>query len=333
MAKPGRGPMADQHDLFDLQLEGLDPEPWRDRVEELGNALGQCARLGERYLATRIYAGPRLLVSFENVPAARKFHPDAAPRGWLMARDRGWSTLTLLASEPENWFRDEAVYAYFDELIDEGYFDDFEEVLFYGVGGAGYAAAAYSVAAPEARVLTLRPQATLDPARAAWDHRFMGQRAKDFTSRFGYAPDMLETASRAWVIHDPLVAEDAMHATLFAAPNTLLLRTPHLGRTPERDLSVMGVLDDLIDEAMEGTLDHAAFAGYWRARQQHLPYLRTLFMQLDEDGREGLLARLCRFVLRDTNRPLFAKRLARIEARQAERSDPSEQAAPATAQA
>jgi hypothetical protein len=317
--------MADHNDLFDLQLEGLDPDAWHARIEELGSALGECTLLGGRYLATQIDDGPRLLVSFENMPAARKFHPEAAPRGWLVARDRGWSTLTLLANDPENWFRDPAVHAFFDRLIDDGYFDEFEEVLFYGVGGAGYAAAAYSVAAPEARVLAIRPQATLDPARAGWDRRFLGQRAKDFTSRFGYAPDMLETASRAWIIHDPLVPEDAMHATLFAAPNTLLLRTPYLGRTPERPLSVMGVLDDLIDAAMADRLDIVTFSQLWRRRQRHLPYLRNLFARLDDDDREGLLARLCRFVLRDTNRPLFAKRLARIEARQAERAELADQ--------
>ena len=314
--------MADHNDLFDLQLEGLDSDAWHARVEELGSALGECTLLGGRYLAAQIDDGPRLLVSFENAPAARESHPEAAPRGWLVARDRGWSTLTLLANDPENWFRDAAAHAFFDRLIDDGYFDEFEEVLFYGVGGAGYAAAAYSVAAPEARVLAIRPQATLNPARAGWDRRFLGQRAKDFTSRFGYAPDMLETAIRAWIIHDPLVPEDAAHATLFAAPNTTLLRTPHLGRTPERELAAMRLLDDLIEEAMHGTLDRENFARHWRARREHLPYLRTLLRQLDKQDRDGLLARLCRFVLRgNSRRPLFAKHLARIEAQQAEQAE------------
>jgi hypothetical protein len=314
--------MADQIVLFDLQLKGLDPDAWHARVADLGSALGECTLLGGRYLATQIDHGPRLLVSFENAPAVRESHPEAAPRGWLVARERGWSTLTLLANDPENWFRDAAVHAFFDRLIDDGYFDEFEEVLFYGVGGAGYAAAAYSVAAPEARVLAIRPQATLDPARAGWDRRFRGQRAKDFTSRFGYAPDMLETASRAWIIHDPMVSEDAMHATLFAAPNTTLLRTPHLGRTPERELAAMRLLDDLIEEAMHGTLDRESFARHWRARQRHLPYLRTLLRQLGKAGRDGLSARLCRYVLRGNGKhPQFAKHLARIEARQAEHAE------------
>ncbi|PWG16588.1 hypothetical protein [Salibaculum griseiflavum] len=310
--------MADQELLYDLQLEGLDANAWLARVEEICGEIGYCELLGNHHLAMQIDAGPRLFVSFENIPSARKFNPEAAPRGWLLARDRGWSCLTILSKDPENWFRDPAIYAFFDRLIDDGYFDEFEDVLFYGAGGAGYAAAAYSVSAPEARVLALRPQATLDPARAPWDRRFMAQRRKDFTSRFGYAPMMLETASQAWIVHDPMVPEDAMHATLFEAPNTTLLRTPHLGLTPERDLSLMRVLDDMIDEAMDGTLDAASFAGYWRARQGHLPYLRTLFHMLEEDGRDRLLAKLCRFVLRDTNRPLFAKKLAQIEARGAD---------------
>jgi hypothetical protein len=298
--------MADHDTMFDLQLDGRAPGQWHARVAELGNALGRCESLGGRDLAVRLDAGRSLMVSFETIPAARRFNPEAAPRGWLVARARGWSALTLLADARDSWFRDGAVHAYFDRLIDAGYFEDFDRVLFFGAGGAGYAAAAYSVAAPEARVLAIRPQATLDPAQAAWDRRFLGQRARDFTSRFGYAPQMLETASRAWILHDPLVAEDAMHATLFAAHNTMLLRTPHLGPTPERELAAMGVLDHLIDDAMAGTLDAAPFARHWRARREHLPYLRTLFRQLDDDGRVGLLARLCRFLMHDSNRSLFA---------------------------
>ncbi|MEJ6745505.1 MAG: hypothetical protein QNK98_01850 [Yoonia sp.] len=48
-------------------------------------------------------------------------------------------------------------------MIDDGFFEDFYNVLFYGTHGGTYAAAAYSVAAPGCTVLALRPQATLDP--------------------------------------------------------------------------------------------------------------------------------------------------------------------------
>ena len=37
-------------------------------------------------------------------------------------------------------------------------------------------------------------------------------RARDFTTRFGYAPDMIDACSHCFVIYDPLIALDAMHA-------------------------------------------------------------------------------------------------------------------------
>ena len=107
----------------------------------------------------------------------------------------GWSHLCLIA-EGDTWFRDPAVYAYFDRLVDDAFFEDFDHVLFYGAGMAGYAACAYSVAAPGAQVLALNPRATLDPAAGRWDDRDRAARRLDFTSRYGYAPDMLEGAAQ-----------------------------------------------------------------------------------------------------------------------------------------
>ena len=48
----------------------------------------------------------------------------------------------------DTWFRDNRVYGYFDRLIADGFFEDFDTVIFYGAGSCGYAAAAFSVAAP-----------------------------------------------------------------------------------------------------------------------------------------------------------------------------------------
>jgi hypothetical protein len=50
-----------------------------------------------------------------------------------------------------------------------GFFDDFDQVVFYGAGQCGYAAAAFSVATPGATVVAIQPQATLDPRVTEWD--------------------------------------------------------------------------------------------------------------------------------------------------------------------
>lgn len=300
---------------FTYALTDLDRADWIAKVDATCNDFGDVEPVGFFHKALFIDAGRTLLVTFESIAGIRRNNDEDAPLGWSFVASHGWSSLTLLADAEPDWFRVPAVYGYFDRLIDDGFFDDFDQVLFYGAGAAGYAAAAYSVAAPECRVLVIQPQATLDHALARWDTRFPATRRSDFTSRFGYAPMMVETAEQVWVVHDPSVIEDAMHACLFNGPNTTHLTCPYIGPQAERGLMAMDVLSDMIEQAAEGTLNRQSFASLWRIRQTHMPYLRTLFHRLDaEDTHPRLLARLCRKVGGKGNRPMFSDKLAELEA-------------------
>ena len=158
------------------------------------------------------------------------------------------------------------------DLID----DEFEQVIFYGEGACGYAAAAFSVAAPGARVVALRPQATLDPRVTEWDDRFTDMRRMDFTSRYGFAPDMLDAASQAYVLYDPAETLDAMHAALFTRINATKLRMPHMGAALQTDLMEMGQLAPMLEAVEEGTLDTLRFAQIFRARRHPIACRRTL---------------------------------------------------------
>ena len=104
---------------------------------------------------------------------------------------KGWSHLCVV-SEHQDWFRDPHVIRHFDRLIDDGFLDQFDDVIFYGCYAGGHAAAAYSVSYPMATVIAINPQARLNPGAASWDKRFKHTRRQDFTTRFGYAPKMSE---------------------------------------------------------------------------------------------------------------------------------------------
>ena len=209
-------------------LTGLDKSGWTDRIMDEAQARGAADRLGRRHFAAFVKAGPVLLVSFETVQGMRSLTESARPLGWLMSQKMGWSSL-LLASDGDTWFRDKDVYAYFDQLVDDGFFDEFDRVIFYGAGPCGYAAAAYSVASPGSTVVVVQPQATLDARLAEWDPRFPEMRRTSFRDRFGYAPDMLDAAQQAFVLYDPREEYDAMHAALFARSNVTRLRLPFMG--------------------------------------------------------------------------------------------------------
>jgi hypothetical protein len=307
--------MTDRTPDLDVDLGDLPQEEWMDRLDALGDEHGYFERLGPDHAALFVDAGPRLLVTFETVEAARR-GPGAAPRGLHMVTRNGWSLLALL-SDGDTWFRDPAVWGTFDRLTDDGFFEDFEAVLFTGAGAAGYAAAAYSVSAPGARVLALRPYATLDPAVAGWDRRHLAERRRDFTSRYGYAPEMLDAADRAWILHDPGYAPDAMHAALFHRSNVSLLRCPLAGVRIEGMLDAMEVMPEIMDLAMDGRLDRATFARIWRARRDHLPYLRQLFRRLETTSRPELAARVARHGLATRDRPLYERKLEELGERPA----------------
>jgi hypothetical protein len=225
------------------------------------------------------------------------------PAGYALARAQGWSFLCVIA-DGETWFRDPAVWAYFDRQLDDAFFEDFDRVLFYGAEMGGYAAAAYSVAAPGAAVVVVRPQATLEPDRAEWDGRFPQARKLDFTERYGYAPEMVEAAAKVFVIYDPDRTQDAMHAALFRQPHVTRLRCRHMGGRLEAGLMRLGLLDQVLRLAAEDRLDAPTFYRLYReARRAHLPYLLRLVSKLMGHQRTDLAARVAGWALNRQDHP------------------------------
>ncbi|WP_299915677.1 phosphoadenosine phosphosulfate reductase [uncultured Roseobacter sp.] len=296
---------------FEYSLRNLSKREWLAEVANIVDEHGYLTPLGKRHTAAFIEDGPTLLVSFETHQGIQTLSPEAQPLGWDMVKSHGWSHLAII-SDGDTWFRDKAIYAFFDRLVDDGFFDEFETVLFYGAGPCGYAAAAYSVAAPGARVLVVQPQATLDPRVTAWDKRFFEMRRTNFTDRYGYAPDMLDAAEETHVIYDPYQTEDAMHAALFTRPGVTKLRLAHMGGAIQTDLLTMELLHPLMAAAAAGNLTPEYFANLARARRDHMPYLRRLLARLDQLERRSLVIALCRNVVNRKRAPRFAKRLQQL---------------------
>ncbi len=292
---------------FKTELKGLEPADWQAALEELVEEYGSFTPLGPDHLATFLDAGPKLLVTFEQASDVQGL-ADAAPRGFAFARREGWSHLAIIA-KTDSWFRDPAVYGHIDRLIDDGFFEDFEDVLFFGAQAGGYAACAYSVAAPGARVLALRPQATLDPAVTLWDNRFLGQRRLNFTDRYGYAPDMMDAARQGYIVYSPQQRFDAMHAALFTRSNVQMLRISGLSGRLDAMFDSLGALDDIIRAAMDGTLTPARFMRTLGARKNFGPYLKGLLRRAQDSGHPALAAQVCRTVLAQGPNPYFAKQL------------------------
>ena len=273
--------------------------------------------MGENHVAALLDAGTNLLVTFEDAEYIRKFNNGSAPRGFHYAQQEGWSHLAIIAKS-ESWFRDPAIYQYFDLLIDDGFFEDFDNVLFYGA----YAAAAYSVAAPGFTVLALRPQATLDPRIAGWDTRYIAQRRHDFTHRFGYAPDMIDAVNHAYIVFDPLQRFDAMHAGMFTRSNVTALRCTGLGNRLDLALDAMEIHDDLIKCAMFKTIDLGMFNNAMRKGRDNPTYLLNQYSSMIKTGHPKLAANVCAYVLRSGDDIFFARKLEELVSQGHEPSTP-----------
>ncbi|WP_372572478.1 phosphoadenosine phosphosulfate reductase [Ruegeria jejuensis] len=285
--------MKDIESALDQPLVNLRPRRWKARLLDQVRAEGEVHEFGRRHFATFINRGPTLLVSFETIQGIRTLSDSQQPLGFEMVRKKSWSHLCLI-SNGNTWFRDSEVYAFFDRLIDDGIFEGYDKVVFYGAGPCGYAAAAFSVAAPGASVIALQPQATLDPRMTEWDNRFTEMRRTAFDDRFGYAPDMLDAADQAFVLYDPGQRLDAMHATLFARPNVTRLRLRHMGSELQARLIEMKLLPRLLTMAAENTLTEAEFYRMLRARRASSHYLLMLRNHLEHHERPYLEMLLCR---------------------------------------
>ncbi|SFN34115.1 hypothetical protein SAMN04487859_1017 [Roseovarius lutimaris] len=307
--------MQDSAPMFDADLSDLAWADWCERANDLAGDDGYCEPLGARHAAVLVERKPILLVTFESHQKMADLSPQAQPFGWNMIKTLGWSHLGLI-SDGDTWFRDGRVYGFFDRLIDDGFFDDFEQVIFYGAGPCGYAAAAFSVAAPGAKVLMLSPQATLDPRVAEWDDRYVRMRRISFDDRYGYAPDMLDAADMAVLLYDPEIELDAMHAALFARPNVMRFRTRYLGYRIETCLMRIGMIPRVLAQMSTNKVSRLSLARLFRARRDDTPYLIKLLQRLVSDQRDGLTVIHCRRALdRKLGGQRFRKALYRAETR------------------
>ena len=287
-------------------------QEWLDNLDDIGEERGYFEPLGQNHFAVLTDAAPTLLVTFETILSIRDENDDELPLGFDLVSENGWSHLGIIANG-NTWFRDKSVYAYFDRLVDDGFFEDFDRVIFLGSGMCGYAAAAFSVVAPGCTVMVYNPLATLDPRVTEWDHRFGSMRRTSFTDRYGFAPDMIEAADQVFVFYDPDEEMDAMHAALFTRTHVTKMRTRHLGRHVLQDMIHMDILQPLLETAGAGKDIAAHFHRLFRSRHDYSPYLRRLLMRLEDDDRCMLSGLLCRNVVNRMKAPRFRRRLIEIE--------------------
>ncbi len=249
---------------------------WAGQLAAIGAEHGFYEELDAEHKALFLRGNGTLVVTFDNLDDARQKPEDRLPWGVRFIAGQGWSALGISA-HGWTWYRSEKVFDFFDRLRDEGFFDGFERVVFYGASMAGYAALAFSAAAPGATVIALSPQATLDRSvTACWETRYRAAWRRDFSGRYGYAPDQIGAARKVWVIFDPCMGQDAMHAALIRGPNVSHIRARHMGHNMGTALSMIGALKPLVTACIDGSATPARLYALLRARRTSSWYQKQM---------------------------------------------------------
>jgi hypothetical protein len=281
---------------------------WKAELAELGAEHGFYEELGADHTALFVKSGKTLIVTFENLDHVFDNNDSRLPWGFDFVQSQGWSILGLMAHD-WTWYRDNSVHDFFDRLNADGFFEQFETVVFYGASMGAYAACAFSASCPGATVIAISPQATLDRDICSWETRYQKAWKRDYNTRYGYAPEMLDTAKSVFILFDPLEPLDAMHAALFRGAHITKLKCRFMGHRIASALIQMKMLKLTIGACVDGTMTREKFYTQLRARHTFRRYLRDLLGRIDATRHPLLISILANHVLQRGNGPMFRRKM------------------------
>lgn len=268
---------------------------WAEIARELAGPTGFYTDNGAHSFLY-IPRGRTLVVTFDNLDIAMNKREERRPWGFQFIEKQGWSMLGVMAGG-WTWYRDQWVADEFDRLAAEGFFAQFERVVFYGASMGGYAACAFSAACPGADVVAISPQSTLDKMLVPWETRYHTAWDRDWSGKYGDAAEASGAARRVSILFDPYEPLDAGHVARFTGENVVKLRAPLLGHRLGSSLHQMGILNPIILAALDGSLTEGGFYRRLRARRDFPRYQRELFKRAVERGHPELARQLGNWVL------------------------------------
>ncbi len=204
----------------------------------------------------------------------------------------GWSHLGNMTKQ-NDWFRHKDMFVLYRELRDNAFFADFEDVVFYGASMGGYAACAFSVVHPGARVVAISPQTTLRKSIVPFETRFPeGRKLGQWSGPWVDAAQTVSTASSVKLIYDPWWGPDAAHAARFDGRAVNHYHAPFMAHRVPQYLKAMGLLSTVASRAIKGGLNPLKFQQLLRKRHGDPAYVHTILKRASRRGHTALVARI-----------------------------------------
>lgn len=266
----------------------------------------------EHHMLAYLPGEKRLVVTFDNLASDRDVE-SRQPFACQLVRRKGWAILGVMVKR-KDWFQCPHLKAALLALQDAGLFSSYGNVSMYGASMGGFGAAVFAPLAPGCTVLAFAPQSTLDRKLVPFEGRYRyGRGLGDWSTPFNDAAVGVQSAGRAYLIYDPLVAGDGLHVLRMVGDNVMPLPVPHFTHKIPPMLKRMGVLKDVALLGVEGALDPLAFRQMMRSRRQAVPYLLSLLGAALAKGHVVLAARAAKRALELVPNWKLRKMLAEIE--------------------
>jgi len=244
----------------------------------------------------------RLIVSFDNLSAVNDPSLERDAWGDKFYGENGWSSLGILSFDA-NWYRDEALFDYLENLRNSGFFKQFKHVVFTGTSMGAYAACAFCGLAPGSTVLAYSPQSTLAKELVPWEKRFNRGRQQDWSGRYRDAADLTAPASRVYLCYDPYMEGDKAHADRFHGDNIVHLHSNYIGHKTVVFFRRAGILKDITRLCIENKMTKAIFDDLYRSRRK-LPWYYFGLMDIAmARGHMGLAQRMINVAAQDSGHP------------------------------
>lgn len=143
-----------------------------------------------------------------------------------------------------------------------------DRVMTYGVSMGAYAAVRFAPRIGAHVALALSPQYSIDPGRAPFDNRWAHDAAR---IRFREELDgPISSEASTIVVYDPH-SKDGHHARRIAEDIAIThLRLPYVDHSAPMMLNEAGLLQPIVERALEGTLDTREFEQKFRAARNRL---------------------------------------------------------------
>lgn len=245
---------------------------WLDELRPGGEGLGFIEKNLRHSLMFVKRPSTRLLVTFDNLSNVNDSRHEREPWAFKFAQDNGLSHLGIMA-HVSDWYRDADLIARFERLVAEGFFNNYERVVFAGVSMGGFAAIAFGSLVEGAHVVAVNPQSTLDTELVPWETRYENGRRQDWTLPLSDAAALTGKLERVNIFYDPYHELDQKHIDRFSGDNVRVFNCWFSAHKTAVFLRKIDALKAVMQHCIFDELTGPVFYGLYRARR-NLPWYR-----------------------------------------------------------